>query len=46
MLEVILWVVLGLIALVVALLGLAVVIGYVSQVAYLQDLDHWSDDEH
>ena len=46
MLEIILWTVLGLVALVVALMGLMVVIGYVTQIAYLQDLDDWSDDEH
>ena len=42
MLEIILWVILGLVALVVALLGLAVVIGYVTQIAYLEHLDDWN----
>jgi hypothetical protein len=44
MLEIILWVVLGLVALVVALLGLMVVVGYVTQIAYLEHLDDW--DHH
>lgn len=44
MLEIILWVVLGLVALVIALLGLMVVIGYVTQIAYLEHLDDW--DHH
>jgi len=45
MLEIILWVVLGLVALVVALLGLMVVIGYVTQIAYLEHLDDWKEND-
>jgi uncharacterized membrane protein len=45
MLELILWILLGLIVSVVVLLGLMVVVGYVTQVAYLEDSDDWNEHD-
>jgi uncharacterized membrane protein len=45
MLELILWLLVGLIVTVVVLLSLVVVVGYVTQVAYLEDSDDWNEHD-
>jgi len=45
MVELVLWVLLGFVVLSLVLLSLAVVVGYVSQVAYLEHLDDWNKDD-
>jgi len=45
MLELILWIVLGLSGIVLVLLCLSVIIGYVTQQAYLEHLDDWRDND-
>ena len=45
MFEIVLWVLLGFIVLMVVLLSLAVIVGYVTQVAYLEHLDDWSSND-